>query len=269
MPGQKPNRLCFLIGPIGKDESETRNNADLLVEYVIKPVLEPMGYRVERADKIANPGTITDQVVNHVLDADLVVADLTSHNPNAFYELGLRHREDKPTIHMITKGDAIPFDVIDVRAIQYSLKNPATINQTKEELRLQAEAIEQAGYRVSNPITRARGIRQLTDSADSKERLLADLISEVRDLKNRVETAESIADLAWAATGGVPKTAGLGITAMDYPNSGIIGALARGLVDTHKPVTALGKALAEAENDERVRRVKALTKKSTDPKEAS
>jgi len=245
MPDQQKKRLCFIIGPIGKEDSEARNNADMLVEYVIRPVLEPMNYRVQRADKITNPGTITDQVVNHVLDADLVIADLSGHNPNAFYELGLRHREDKPTIHLIVKGEVIPFDVSDVRAISYSLKNPTSIGQARDDLRQQVDAIGRPDYTVSNPITRARGIRQLTESTDSTERLLADLISEVRDLKNRVDTVESIADSAWTAAGGVPRAAGLGLgIPIDYQTYGSLARAAAGIPDSGLPGLLSGAAMA-------------------------
>jgi len=45
------------------------------------------------------------------LDADLVIADMSLLNANAFYEIGLRHMERKPIIHMFRSGEVIPFDV--------------------------------------------------------------------------------------------------------------------------------------------------------------
>ena len=91
---KEPKKTCFVVGPIGADGTEVRDQADWLLEAVIRPALEPLGYDVIRSDGIAEPGLITEQVINLVRDADLVVADLTGHNANAFYELALRHAAD-------------------------------------------------------------------------------------------------------------------------------------------------------------------------------
>jgi hypothetical protein len=74
--------LCFVIGPIGKDRSPERKHADLLLHAVIKHVLEAQefGYKVRRADEDADPGMIGDRVISDIINADLVVADLTNMN---------------------------------------------------------------------------------------------------------------------------------------------------------------------------------------------
>ena len=46
----------------------------------------------------------TGQVVEHLLQSGLVIADLSFHNPNVFYELALRHAAGKPTVHVIRRG---------------------------------------------------------------------------------------------------------------------------------------------------------------------
>jgi hypothetical protein len=188
-----PTKLCFVVGPIGSDGGPERDNADLLVDFVIKPVLEPLGYVVERADRITTPGMISDQVINKVISADLVIADLTGHNPNAFYELALRHAHGAPHIHMITDGGTIPFDVFDYRTIKYSLRGSAGIFKAREELEAQAREVDAAGYQVMNPITRAREVGRLSASSDDKDRMLADLLTTVRDLESRMQSAERVA----------------------------------------------------------------------------
>lgn len=76
-------KACFVIGPIGDENTPTRNNADTLLRYVIKRGLEPK-YRVTRADEISTPGMINDQVITSIRTADLIVADLHGENPNAY-----------------------------------------------------------------------------------------------------------------------------------------------------------------------------------------
>jgi hypothetical protein len=103
-------KTCFVVGPIGKLDSPERIAADWLLHFVIRPVLEEaFGFKVIRADEVAQPGLITDQIIALVIDADLVVADLTDHNANAFYELAIRHMVQRPTIHMIRADQALPF----------------------------------------------------------------------------------------------------------------------------------------------------------------
>src|SRR4029077_4166673 len=86
-------KTCFVVGPIGDAGSPTRGHADWLLDEIIQPVFAEhfKDFEVIRSDKIAQPGMIDSEVINHLLDADLVIADLTFQNPNVFYEMGIRH----------------------------------------------------------------------------------------------------------------------------------------------------------------------------------
>jgi len=181
-------KTCFVVGPIGEKGSDIRKLADWLLKGIIKPVLESdrFNYQVQRADEIAEPGLITNQVIVAALDSDLVVADLTGLNPNAFYELAIRHMQEKPIIHIIYEGEALPFDIKDYRTVQYSMESFDAYEQAKKDLATQVTAIEAEGYTVSNPITKARGHQMLTSSADPQAQILADLVRQVADLSGKV-----------------------------------------------------------------------------------
>ena len=123
-PGQSPasphgwNKTCFYITPLGEDDSEERRHSNMILKHVIKPVFEDEhGFKVIRADEIAKTGIITKQVFEHLAHAKICVADLSFHNPNAFYELGVRHAFLLPTIQLIHKNRKIPFDVSQGRTI--------------------------------------------------------------------------------------------------------------------------------------------------------
>ena len=60
---------------------------------------------------------ITSQIVEHIVKSRLVIADLSFHNPNVFYELALQHVCRLPTVQLIRKGDKIPFDLDQFRTI--------------------------------------------------------------------------------------------------------------------------------------------------------
>src|SRR5215218_6577854 len=81
--------ICFIISPIGDEGSENRLRADLVLEEVIAPAATECGYEAIRADRVSAPGTITSQVIQHLYSDPMVVADLTDHNPNVFYELAV------------------------------------------------------------------------------------------------------------------------------------------------------------------------------------
>lgn len=121
------DKICFYISPIGEDGTEHRQHADLFLGSVVEPALEEFGLMVVRADKIGKPGMITAQIIEHVVKAKLVIADLSYHNPNVFYELCLRHVCRLPTVQIIRKADKIPFDLDQFRTIQLDTTNIFTM----------------------------------------------------------------------------------------------------------------------------------------------
>ena len=190
MSSEGTAKRCFVIGPIGKKGSPERKDADWLLHGIIEPVLtnEPFNYEVRRSDQIAEPGLITDQIIGAVIDADLVIADLTGGNPNAFYELAISHMERKAVIHIAKEGESLPFDIKDYRAIIYSREEVTDFEKAQSDLSEQVKAIEDPEYQPSNPITKARGVIELERSGEPIERLLADVVEGQRRLEARWET---------------------------------------------------------------------------------
>jgi len=115
--------ICFYITPIGDEESEQRQHADFFMEYIITPALKEFGLKLVRADQIGKPGMIGKQVLEHILKARLVIADLSFHNPNVFYELCLRHATRLPTVQVIRASEGIPFDIDQYRTIKINTKD--------------------------------------------------------------------------------------------------------------------------------------------------
>jgi hypothetical protein len=148
---------CFVITPIGADDSVERKHSDAILKHLIAPVLEGFGLRAIRADKITKPGIITKQVIEYIAYSKLCVADLSFSNPNAFYELGARHAFKLSTIQVIRKGDKIPFDVSQGRTIIIDTSDPYTIMDrfevARNELREHVTAvIKGAEKQDDNPI---------------------------------------------------------------------------------------------------------------------
>lgn len=149
-----PESLCFYITPIGEDGSEVRRHADMLMRHLVEPAFEEFGVQVVRADRIEKSGLISQQIFEHIVSAKFCVADLSFGNPNAFYELGVRHMTKLPTIQIIRKGDKIPFDVSQGRTITVDLSDIYTIMDRIESAR--KELVEHIkGY--LNPSEKGRG----------------------------------------------------------------------------------------------------------------
>jgi hypothetical protein len=151
------DRICFYITPIGDPDSVERKHADLFMGSIVEPVIEEAGLKLVRADRIEQPGTITRQILEHVVKSRLVIADMSFLNPNVFYELAIRHAIKKPCIHLIRKRDRIPFDVNQSRAIVIDDGDlyvfVPNIEAYKNALSLQVRAAMSGTSEIDNPIS--------------------------------------------------------------------------------------------------------------------
>ena len=128
-------KVCFIITPIGSDDSEERKHADLILKHLLTPIVEESGLTLVRADKIMKQGLITQQIFEYLAKARLCITDLSFNNPNAFYELGIRHAWKLPNVQLIRKGDKIPFDVSQGRTITVDTSDRYTIMDRFESAR--------------------------------------------------------------------------------------------------------------------------------------
>lgn len=179
-------KTCFLICPIGAEGSPTRKRSDKLQKYVVERVLKGRGYKVERADKVGEPGIITNQIVRRIVDCDVLIADLSEHNPNVFYELAIRHGLKKPFVHIIDAAEPIPFDNAQVRAIQVDLTDLDSVESACRQLEDQVTAIESAGYEAESPISVAFDLESLKSSGKPDEAILATVLEEMSALRREV-----------------------------------------------------------------------------------
>ena len=114
---------CFVVMGFGKKtDFESGRTFDLDKSYrnLIKPAVEAAGYECIRADEIVHSGLIDVPMYKQLQAADIVIADLSTSNKNAFYELGIRHAlRPHTTIVMAEDGLKAPFDVNHVVVHHY------------------------------------------------------------------------------------------------------------------------------------------------------
>lgn len=123
------DKTCFYITPIGDEGTEVRKHADMMLKHLIEPVAasKEFGFEVVRADRIERSGLISRQIFEYLVRSRLCIADLSFSNPNAFYELGVRHVCRRPAIQIIRKSDRIPFDVSQGRTIKIDTSDVYTV----------------------------------------------------------------------------------------------------------------------------------------------
>lgn len=187
-------KVCFVIAPIGGDGTAIRRATDGLIEAAIEPVMEELGFNVVIAHRIAHTGSITAVVINHILDAELVVVDLTGLNPNVMYELAVRHATELPLVTIARSGTELPFDVKDQNTLSYS-------DDMKGVIELRGKLLEHARAALASgksesPIAMAKAtaaVKKVATPGSTDDYLLKEVarIGQMVDLVYRKGTIEA------------------------------------------------------------------------------
>lgn len=169
-------RKCFIVTPIGSDASTTRRAADGLINAVMKPVLERLGFQTFVAHEIASPGSITRQVIEHIIYDDLVIANLSELNPNVMYELAVRHCVGLPIVVLAENGTRLPFDISDERTVFFQNDMYGVV-----DLAPRLEAAIEAALIIGEPdnpvyrVTQSRVLRESVEPDDAQAFLIRKL----------------------------------------------------------------------------------------------
>jgi len=155
MPEGTPKKKCFVVMGFGtKTDFQQQKTYDLDKTYriIIKKAVEDAGLECIRADDIIHAGIIDKPMYELLLGADVVVADLSTSNANAIYELGVRHAlRPNTTIVIAEKNFKFPFDITHLVIRPYTHLGPGIDAEDAEAAR---ESLKTA-------------IRELTEKDDS------------------------------------------------------------------------------------------------------
>ncbi len=98
------------------------------------------GLQALHAGEVYGPGIILEDIQRDIIDAKIIVAEITPPNKNVFYELGYAHALKKPTILLAEKDKALPFDISGFRCLFYENSIPGR-RKFEEGLRKHLSAI--------------------------------------------------------------------------------------------------------------------------------
>ena len=116
-------KICLVVMGFGKKKDpETNRTIDLdqTYQHIIRPAVKACDMECVRADEITDTGLIDRSMYALLYRADVVIADVSTNNPNAIYELGVRHTLKKHSTIIIKEGKGnIPFDINHNRVLNY------------------------------------------------------------------------------------------------------------------------------------------------------
>lgn len=172
-------------GPLDYDRPEETVEIpfDRVWEGILKQAI-PAGFEFERADELSEAGLIDRLYIKCLLEADVVLADLTLFNPNVYYEVGIRQAlARKGTVLVACKGTKLPFDLRNQAYLEYDPFDSTTIAGFISKLR---RAIEKAALQqLASPVHQlVPGLFVRTYEAGQ------DPDAVIHDLKQRIEQLE-------------------------------------------------------------------------------
>lgn len=192
---------CFVIMPFGNPsiDPEHKKRLDHIYSEWIKPTVESVSisaYGVKtitchRGDKENRPGEIIDHILEHLILADIVIADLSGKNPNVFYELGVRHAVKKNTILIADNIADIPFDLRGQRAIPYQY-DPIRLVEFRELLKATICNVITTDIQIDNPVRQFLYNKEIerisTASTPPGYDIVVTILSEMATMKSAFET---------------------------------------------------------------------------------
>jgi hypothetical protein len=183
----QPRKVAFCITPVGDEKSETRRATTGLLSSALRPVCDDLKIDLHVAHEIAAPGSITRQVIEHLLNDDLVIANLTELNPNVMYELAVRHCKGMPVVVIAKLGTRLPFDVADERTIFYA-DDMAGVEELKPKLKASINAaLEET--EPDNPVFRVTKDRVMREAvAGEPQKYVLDRLDDLQRMVSQLST---------------------------------------------------------------------------------
>jgi len=156
---------------------------DFVYNNLIRPAAKAARFKAVRIDELVEPGSITNQYLKELLEADLVLADISVPNANVYYELGVRQAiSTGSTILIALEGSQIPFDLATQRVFFYGLLP----EQLKRSTKILTDALSLQKTEISeNPIRNF--LEQIAAVASPK----TDRAAFEQELQGRIQRAQN------------------------------------------------------------------------------
>jgi len=193
--------VVFVISPIGEPGSTVYAKAKTVLTFIIKKAFPAQSWNVLRADDEAAPDSITSRVIERIRTSDYIVADLSGHNPNVFYELAVAHGYEKRIVQIREAGQGLlPFDVYDQRVIDYDVTDPESVDAAIQKISEAQISLEQMTEPPVTPLSKS-GAFSAISSSDPGEGSNAAIASALEDIASRLRRLEARANTEQVVAG--------------------------------------------------------------------
>lgn len=125
---------CFVLMPFS-------NPFNKYYSSIIVPAAEEAGLSTFRADSLYGPANLMLDIFENIKKAKVLIAELTTRNPNVMYELGLAHALHKPVILITQNIEDVPFDLRAIRCLVYDVTDPNWASDLATNIKMSIEAI--------------------------------------------------------------------------------------------------------------------------------
>lgn len=113
---------------------------------------------------------INSQVFEHLLEDELAIADLTGKSLNVYYELAIRHGNNKPGIDIKDVLESLAFDVVGMKTIDADFRFIISMEKCKEEIIKQIQTIENSIDKIDSPFKFTKQAKLIENSiSDAKK----------------------------------------------------------------------------------------------------
>lgn len=190
-------KTCFVVMPISDVADYDAGHFARVYEHLIKPACVEAGFDTVRADDVKNTNFIILDILKRIVEADVVVCDLSSRNPNVLYELGIRQAFDLPVVLIKDSQTDRIFDIQGVRTNDYdeSLRVD-TVKRDRQRLISSIHATVQDHEADPSSLIRLLSVRkaELPQSTELSQgsSLILDAISDIAERISAIESRASV-----------------------------------------------------------------------------
>ncbi len=154
--------ICFVIQPFDSGKYDKR------FEDIYKPSILAAGLEPYRVDKDPGVSVPIEAIEKGIRQAAICLADITTDNPNVWYELGFAFAANRPVVMVCSEertGKKYPFDIQHRTIIPYLADAPSDFDRLKENLTKRIKAIIESGdfidrVSVADPMVKIEGLSQ-------------------------------------------------------------------------------------------------------------
>jgi len=105
------NKLIFVLTPFNEQYNSSY--------FTVKETVEDLGLKCSRGDDASVSHNILEHIIQEMVRARLIIANISGRNSNVFYELGIAHALGKPVLLISETDSSIPFDLSHIRTLMY------------------------------------------------------------------------------------------------------------------------------------------------------